>query len=182
MAMTNLYKYDKASCAKNLAAKVEVSVTYCNQSQEVRKSEAAKRNMRRKNQSANDLTSQYGPPDRECHFLNNGGKKRKTLGTCNRNENAKRPKVVAAVSEMSDEDSDIDVFTQSSFHQPNSKYLGHKLQMKFKIENTEKYEMFNGQIIHFDPKSGKCGVFFPSDGQMVYINPSQEGDDIVFYK
>ena len=45
VAITNLYKYDKAACGKNIAAKQGVSVTYCDQSQEARKSEAAKRNM-----------------------------------------------------------------------------------------------------------------------------------------
>ena len=54
--------------------------------------------------------------------------------------------------------------------------------MRFKIKETGKYEWFNGQILHFDPKTGKYGAFFPSDGQTIYINPSQEGDDIVFYK
>ena len=44
------------------------------------------------------------------------------------------------------------------------------------------YERFNGQILHFDPKADKYGAFFPSDGQTVYINPSQEGVDNVFYK
>ena len=34
VAMTNLYKYDKAACSKNIAAKQGVSVTYCDQSQE----------------------------------------------------------------------------------------------------------------------------------------------------
>lgn len=58
IAMTNLYKYDKAACAKNIAAKQGVSVTYCDQSQEARKSEAAKR---RQITSGSDLTSQYGP-------------------------------------------------------------------------------------------------------------------------
>ena len=36
VAMTNLYKYDKTACAKNIAAKQGVSVTYCDQSQEAR--------------------------------------------------------------------------------------------------------------------------------------------------
>ena len=27
--------------------------------------------------------------------------------------------------------------------------------MRLKIKETEKYEWFNGQILHFDPKTGK---------------------------
>ena len=181
VAMTNLYKYDKAACAKNIAAKQGVSVTFCDQSQEARKSEATKRNMRRQKSSASDLTSQFGPPDRQCHFENRG-KKRKSAASNSKSENAKRSKIVTVIPETNDEDSDMDDFIQSSFHQPNAKYFGRKLQMRFKIKETGKYEWFNGQILHFDPKNGKYGAFFPSDGQIIYINPSQEGDDIVFYK
>ena len=50
--------------------------------------------------------------------------------------------------------------------------------MRFKIKETGKYEWFNGQILHFDPE---YGAFFPSDGQTVHINASQERDDIVFF-
>ena len=191
IAMTNLYKYDKAACAKNIAAKQGVSVTYCDQSQEARKSEAAKRNMRRQKTSRSDLTSKYGPPDRECHF-ETSGKKRKGSGSksgnakrpkfvtvvpettdedsdfddftqsCfqqpkgsgSKNGNAKRPKIVSVVPETTDEDLDFDDSTHSSFLQPNPKYLGRKLQMRFKIEETGKYEWFNGQILQFDPKTG----------------------------
>ena len=32
------------------------------------------------------------------------------------------------------------------------------------------------------PKLVNMIHFFPSDGQTIYINPTQEGDDIVFYK
>ena len=74
IAVANLYK---AACAKNIAARQGVSVTYCDQSQEARKSETAKRNMRRQKNAASDLTSQNGPPDRQCHF-ETGGKKRKS--------------------------------------------------------------------------------------------------------
>ena len=38
------------------------------------------------------------------------------------------------------------------------------------------------QSLDTDPNTGKYGAFFPLDGQIVYINPSQEADDIVFYK
>ena len=41
----------------------------------------------------------------------------------------------------------MDDFVQTGFHQPNPKYLGRKLQMRFKIKETGKYEWFNGQIL-----------------------------------
>jgi hypothetical protein len=118
IAIANLYKYDKAACAKNIAARQGVSVTYCDQSQEARKSEAAKRNTRRQKTAGSDLTSQNGPPDRQCHFKN-GGKKRKS--STSKSGNTKRPKIVTAIPETSDEDSDMDDFVDTSFHQLNPK-------------------------------------------------------------
>ena len=182
IAMTNLYRYDKTACAKNIAANVGVSVTYCDQLQEARKSEATKRNMRRQNKSSSDLTAQYGPPDRQCHF-ETGGKKRKN--PVKSSIQAKRPKssyVSQDTSAAADDDSDFEDSTQTRFHQPNPNYFGCTLQMRFKIKETGNYQWFDGQILNFDPKTGKYGAFFPSDGQTIYINPSQEADDIVFYK
>ena len=177
IAMINLYKYDKAACAKSTAARKGVSVSYCDQSQDARRSEAAKRNMRRYKATSSDLTTQYGPPDRQCHF-EKCGKKRKNSISCN-SENVKRPKITTVIS---DDDSDFEEVKHGKFHQLNSNYLGRKLQMRFRIKETGKYEWFNGQILNFDPNTGKYGAFFPSDGQTIYINPSQEGDDIIFYK
>ena len=100
----------------------------------------------------------------------------------NKNVNTKRPKIVTVIPETSDEDSDMDDFVETSFHQPNPKYLGRKLQMRFKIKETGKYEWFDGQIFTSIPKLVNMMHFFSSDGQTIYINPTQEGDDIVFYK
>ena len=69
--------------------------------------------MRRQKNVAGDLTSQNGPPDRQCHF-ENSGKKRKSL--MNKNVNTKRPKIVTVIPETSDEDSDMDDFMETSFH------------------------------------------------------------------
>ena len=86
-------------------------MTHCDQSQEARKSEAAKRNMRRQKHAASDLTSQNGPPDRQCHF-ETGGKKRKS--SISKSENTKRPKIVTVIPETGDEDSDMDDFADTS--------------------------------------------------------------------
>ena len=72
VAITNMYKYDKAACTKNIAAKQRVSVTYCDQSQKARKLEAARRNTRRQN-AAGDLISQNGPPDHQCIGIGSRG-------------------------------------------------------------------------------------------------------------
>ena len=65
-------------------------------------------------------------------------------------------------------------------HQCKTKYLGKKLKMCFQIEESNKYEWFSGQILNFDPVTGKYGAFFPCDNQTVYINPLQEAEDIIF--
>ena len=76
--------------------------------------------------------------------------------------------------ETGDKDSDMDDFGDTSFHQPNPKYLGRKLQMRFKIEETGS---MNGLMDRFF----RIWCIFPLDGQTVYINASQEGDYIVFF-
>ena len=37
---------------------------------------------------------------------------------------------------------------------------------------------FTGKIVNYDGCSGKCGVYFPSDGEIVYVHPDDE--DVVF--
>ena len=40
----------------------------------------------------------------------------------NKNVSTKQPKIVRVIPETSDEDSDMDDFVETSFHQPNPKY------------------------------------------------------------
>ena len=61
---------------------------------------------------------------------------------------------------------------QTRFHQLNPKYLGRRLQMRFKIKESGNHQWFDGQILNFDPNTGKNGAFFPSDGQTVYMHQS----------
>ena len=51
--------------------------------------------------------------------------------------------------------------------------------MNFDVGNGE-IEAFGGQILSFDPKSAKYGVYFPVDGKTVYIDPVQDAEDIQF--
>lgn len=74
--------------------------------------------------------------------------------------------------------------SDSSFNyaQPDPQYMGKKLKMKFDTgdSNHPQYEWYSGQILHFDPMTGKYGVFFPSDKQTVFIDPVKEAEDIKF--
>ena len=94
-----------------------------------------------------------------------------------------------ASTEITDESSsDSDMPAASSensstaFKEPNTKYLGRRLQMRFIIENAGRDEWFEGQIVSFEPTNGLYGVFFPEDGQTVFIDPEKEANDIIYYK
>ena len=67
-ALINMYKYDKAACAKHVAAKEGISVSYAETSLDARKKQAIKRSICRRNDASYDKVAQYGPPDRQCHF------------------------------------------------------------------------------------------------------------------
>lgn len=129
------------------------------------KKAAAKRNARRQN-SGNDKSAEFGPPDKQCHFQIEAGstsRGKKRAGTSENNPATKRP-----------------CPDKGALYHCQTKYLGKKLKMRFKIEGTNRYKWFNGQILNFDPVTGKYGAFFPCDNQTVYINPTQEAGDIIF--
>ena len=56
--------------------------------------------------------------------------------------------------------------------------MGKKVKMQFFIEDTGKNEDFIGQITTYDGVTGKYGVYFPCDEEVVYVSPDDE--DIVF--
>ena len=68
-----------------------------------------------------------------------------------------------------------------AYAQPDPKYLGRKIRMKFNVgDSSPEYQWYSGQILNYDPVTHKYGAFFPSDGQTVYIDPIEEADDIDF--
>ena len=81
-AMVNLYKLDKASCSKHLAALDGSSIAYYSQTTEARKKAADKRNAQRQSCSSRDKEAVHGPPDRQCHFNDKRAKKRVTNYFC----------------------------------------------------------------------------------------------------
>ena len=65
--------------------------------------------------------------------------------------------------------------------QPDPKYLGKKIEMKFNVgDSSPEYQWYSGQILNYDPASSKYGAYFPSDGQTVFIDPTEEEEDIDF--
>ena len=74
-----------------------------------------------------------------------------------------------------DDDMDFQDDTAAcSYKPPNLQYMGRKLKIHFRLEDTGKIQWFDGQILNYDPSSGQYGVYFPSDHQTIYIHP----DDI----
>lgn len=68
-AMINCYKADKFVCAKQVAAEVEVKITYHDRSESARRDSAKKRNTQRYKSSGKvDKEAQFGPPDKAQHF------------------------------------------------------------------------------------------------------------------
>ena len=51
-----------------------------------------------------------------------------------------------------------------NYAQPDPKYLGRKIKMKFNVgDSSPEYEWYSGQILNYDPVCGKYGAYFPSD-------------------
>ena len=72
-------------------------------------------------------------------------------------------------------------FNSYQYTQPDPKYLGKKIKMKFNVgDSSPEYQWYSGQILNYDPASGKYGAYFPSDGQTVFIDPIEEAEDIDF--
>ena len=65
-----------------------------------------------------------------------------------------------------------------SYKPPDVSFMGRTLKMKFHVEDTGIDQYFTGKIMNYDGCTGKYGVYFPSDGEVVYIYPDDE--DVVF--
>ena len=66
--MTNVYKVDKVACLKHIAAEDGVSLSYQSQTEEARRTAAAKKYQQRM-KVVPDKTAQFGPPDRTNNFV-----------------------------------------------------------------------------------------------------------------
>ena len=64
--------------------------------------------------------------------------------------------------------------TTCSYKPPDMQYMGRKLKMRFRLEDTGKIQWFDGQILNYNPSSGHYGVYFPSDHQTIYIHPNDK--------
>ena len=64
----------------------------------------------------------------------------------------------------------------SSTYKPiNSTLLGRKVEMRFSVNKINlKIKWFNGEINSYDGRTGKYGIFFPSDGETVYVFPDDK--------
>ena len=61
---------------------------------------------------------------------------------------------------------------------PDMSLMGRMIKMKFHVQDTGIDQYFTGKIVNYDGCSGKYGVYFPSDGEIVYMHPDVK--DVVF--
>ena len=66
--MMEAYKLDKVACYKYIAADEGTSVSYHSQTSEARAVNAAARRLEQKRKAAQDLSAQFGPPDKRRHL------------------------------------------------------------------------------------------------------------------
>ena len=57
---------------------------------------------------------------------------------------------------------------QFTYKPPDMSNMGRKLKMKFYVKDSGQHQFFSGQIIKYDGLTGKYGVYFPFDGEVVY--------------
>ena len=50
--------------------------------------------------------------------------------------------------------------------------------MKFYIKDKKRHEYFSGQIMSYDGVSGRYGAYFPSDGEVIFIEPDDK--DVIY--
>ena len=65
-----------------------------------------------------------------------------------------------------------------TYKPPDISLMGRMSKMKFHVQDTGIDHYFTGKIVNYDGCSGKYGVYFPSDGEIVYIHPDDK--DVVF--
>lgn len=56
---------------------------------------------------------------------------------------------------------------------PDPSLFGKSVEMQFKMESG-KLQWFKGQITNYDGLTGKYGVFFPCDGETVFVDKNDK--------
>lgn len=54
----------------------------------------------------------------------------------------------------------------------SSTFIGRKIEMRFKVD--KKIKWFSGEVSSFDEHSGKYGIYFPCDGETVFVYPDDK--------
>ena len=50
--------------------------------------------------------------------------------------------------------------------------------MKFYVKDKKRHEYFDGNIVSYDGVCGKYGAYFPSDGEVIFIEPNDK--DVIY--
>ena len=57
-------------------------------------------------------------------------------------------------------------------------FMNRKLEMKFYVKEKKRHEYFSGQIVSYDGLNGKYDAYFPSDDEVVFIEPDNK--DVIY--
>ena len=57
-------------------------------------------------------------------------------------------------------------------------FMNKRLKMKFCVKDKRRHEYFSGKIVSYDGMTGKYGAYFPSDGEVIFIEPNDK--DVVY--
>ncbi len=67
-----------------------------------------------------------------------------------------------------------------AYKPPDVSLFGKTVEMKFKVESG-KIQWFKGQVMNYDGHTGKYGIYFPSDGETVYVFPDDKDMRFIRY-
>ena len=165
VAMTNVYRLDKAVCLKHIASLHGTSTTYRSRTAEARANDAARRKRERSRLSHADPDAQHGPPDRKCSFKPSVKEITNTLKgkdstVCKKRANAKAISHSSAKRHCS----------RAVFSNPDMEILGKNIEMEFEDENGSTW--YRGLVTQY-------AAFFPSDNTTVYFKADDEDYHIV---
>ena len=68
---------------------------------------------------------------------------------------------------------DLGLTMQQLDKPPNTTLFGKAVEMKFKVASG-KTQWFKGQISNYDGLTGKYRIYFPCDGETVYVYPNDK--------
>ena len=125
--MMNLYKLDKSTCYKHIAAENGASISFRSKDEKSHKQSAECRRRQRAMAFTADRMSQHGPPDR-CSNFRPGIESQKRNNEGSSKSPVKRSKL------------SVDNTTLTFIPNPHPEVMGKKVRVKFTVKDSKKEE------------------------------------------